>query len=401
MRVEASEPERFASRRVAVTGIGVVSAVGIGKEAFWEGLLAPARTGVRRIEGWDPSAWLGPKEIRRHDRYNQFGVAAAQMAWDDAGAPSVDPARAGVIMGTGVGGLESLENQIVMAEKRGYDRITPFLVPLFMANSNAASISMRFGLNGPCETISTACAAGNHAIANAAHLVAMGRLDVALAGGAEAAITPSATAGFTNMTALSKEGISRPFDRDRDGFVMAEGAAVLVLEDAEHARARGAHIYAYIEGTASTADAYHITAPAPGGVGARSAIELALADAGITPRDVGHVNAHGTSTPLNDLAEAGALRAVFGDAVPPVTSMKGALGHALGAAAALEAVGVMLTFEHQLIPPTQGTVALDPEIDIDVVLKDPRPLPPGRIISNAFGFGGHNAVIVFGPPSTD
>jgi len=397
VRIEANDPPRYATRRVAITGVGVVSAVGIGKEAFWEGLLAPARVGVRRIENFDPSVWLGPKEIRRHDRYNQFGVAAAQMAWDDAGAPEVDPGRAGVIMGTGVGGLESLENQIVMAEKRGYDRITPFLVPLFMANSNAASISMRFGLKGPCETISTACAAGNHAIANAAHLVAMGRLDVALAGGAEAAITPSAAAGFANMTALSKEGISRPFDRDRDGFVMAEGAAVLVLEDLDHARARGAHVYAVIEGTASTADAYHITAPAPGGLGARSAMELALVDAGITPADVGHINAHGTSTPLNDLAEAQAIRAVFGDDAPPVTSLKGALGHALGAAAALEAVGVALTFEHGLIPPTQGTTALDPEIDLDVVLKDPRPLPPGRIISNAFGFGGHNAVIVFGP----
>jgi 3-oxoacyl-[acyl-carrier-protein] synthase II len=354
--------------------------------------------GPRRAKDFDPSNWLGPKEIRRHDRYNQMGVAAAEMAWEDAGRPDVDRSRVAVWMGTGVGGLESLENQVIVCKERGPSRVTPFLVPLMMANSNAASISMRFGFRGPCETSVTACAASNHAIANAAKLVASGRVDIAITGGAEAAITPVAYAGFTTMTALSKHQISRPFDRNRDGFVMGEGAGVVVLEDLDRAMARGAKIYATIEGVGSTADAYHITAPAPGGVGAFAAMEEALADAGVQPSDITHINAHGTSTPLNDLAEATAIRKLFGDHNPPVTSVKGALGHALGAAGALEAVAIALTYERGQIPPTANTVELDPEIDLDIVLKDPRPFNGGYILSNSFGFGGHNACIVFGEP---
>lgn len=398
MRLQEAPATIEATRRVAVTGLGVVSGIGLDLVSFWQGLLDPPPPGVRRAEGFDPTRWLNPKEIRRHDRYNQMGVAAAEMAWDDAGRPAVEPRRVAVWMGTGVGGLESLESQVIVGHERGYSRVTPFLVPLMMANSNAASISMRFGFRGPCETSVTACAASNHAIANAAHLVASGRVDLAITGGAEAAITNTAAAGFANMTALSKHGISRPFDRNRDGFVMGEGAGVLVLEELEHARQRGARIYCTIEGTASTADAFHITQPAPGGEGAREAMAMALADARIGPEAIAHINAHGTSTPMNDLAEAAAIKAVFGPNRPPTSSMKGALGHALGAAGALEAVAVALTFLHQFIPPTANTVELDPEIDLDVVLKDPRPLPPGYILSNSFGFGGHNSCIVFGPP---
>ncbi|MHB8189559.1 MAG: beta-ketoacyl-[acyl-carrier-protein] synthase family protein [Ferrimicrobium sp.] len=401
MIIAYGDPDIRATRRVAVVGLGVVSALGVGKERFWQGLLGPSPTGIRRAEDFDPTEWLGPKEIRRHDRYNQMGVAAADMALKDAGNPKIDPSRVAVWMGTGVGGLESLERQVIIGHDRDPSRISPFLVPLMMANSNAASISMRFGFTGPCETAATACAASNHAILNAAHLIARGRVDLALCGGAEAAITQTATAGFTNMTALSKAYLSRPFDRDRDGFVMGEGAGVLVLEELDHARRRGAHIYATIDGISSTADAYHITAPAPGGVGAQAAIRMAIEDAGISPLDIGHINAHGTSTPMNDLAESTAIRAVFGDANPPVTSMKGTLGHALGAAGALEAVGVGLTFEHGVIPPTANTTIIDPEIDLDIVIKEPRRFDGGYILSNSFGFGGHNACIVFGPPPTE
>ncbi len=394
------DPPVRATHRVAVTGVGAVSCMGIGKDALWDGLLGPSPVGIRRASAFDPSEWLGVKEIRRHDRYNQMGVAAADMALVDAGKPNFDPTRVAVLMGTGVGGLGSLEAQVIVEHERGPSRVTPFLVPLMMANSNAASISIRFGYLGPCETTSTACAASNHAIANAAKLIASGRVDAALCGGAEAAITPTATAGFTTMTALSKSDMSRPFDRDRDGFVMGEGAGVLLLEDYDHAVARGAHIYTMIEGVASTADAYHITAPRPGGTGAARTMEMAIYDAGLTVADITHINAHGTSTQLNDASEAMAIRKVFGDYNPPVTSMKGSLGHALGSAGALEAVGIAMTYEHGLIPPTANTVNLDPEIDLDVVLKDPRPFDPnGYIISNSFGFGGHNCCIVFGPPA--
>lgn len=388
-----------APRRVAVVGLGVVSAVGIGKDEFWRGLLAKETIpGVKRATSFDPLSWLSPKEMRRHDRFNQLGVAAADLALADAGEMEVDPEKAGVWMGTGVGGLESLEAQVIVTVRRDPSRVTPFLVPLMMANAGAASISMKYGYKGPCETTVTACAAGTQAIANAARLVASGRCDVVLTGGAEAAVTTIALAGFTNMTALSTLGLSRPFDAERDGFVMAEGAAVVVLEEYERANARGAHIYAIIEGTASTADAHHITAPAPGGVGAEACMRLALADAGVMPTDIAHINAHGTSTPLNDLAEGQAIDSIFGDSSPPVTSCKGALGHSLGAAGALELVAACLTIEHEQIPPTANTKHIDPAVNLDVVLDSPRKWTPGLILSNSFGFGGHNGCLVISPP---
>ena len=321
---------------------------------------------------------------------------------DDAGEVGTDPLRSGVVYGTGVGGLETLQEQIGALIEKGPRRVSPRLVPMMMANAGAAGISMRFGWTGPCETVVTACAAGAHSIGSAYRLIAYGRCDAVIAGGAEAAMTPVGgrpavgEVAFANMTALSTSGISRPFDRRRDGFVLAEGAATLVLEELEHARARGARIYAELLGAASTADAHHITAPSPDGTGAVACMELALADAGLSPGEVAHVNAHGTSTPLNDLAEAQAIRKVFGASAPPVTSIKGVTGHALGAAGAIEAVAVALTIDRRLIPPTAGLEEVDPEIELDLV-RQPRPFQPGPVLSNNFGFGGHNGCLVLGP----
>jgi 3-oxoacyl-[acyl-carrier-protein] synthase II len=385
-------------RRVVVTGTGVVSCCGIGSEAFWAGLLAPAPQRERRVLDFDPALWFDAKVARRLDRFAQFSVAAAALAIEEAGSLEVDPARAGVIYATGVGGLETLEAQVAVRLEKGDRRVSPFLVPMMMPNRGAAEISMRFGMRGPCETISTACASGTHAVGAAMRLVADGRCDVVVTGGAEAAMTPVGIAAFRNMTALSTSGNSRPFDRRRDGFLIAEGAGALVLEELEHARARGATIRAEVIGAASTADAYHVTAPSPGGSGAQACIELALEDAGLEPGEIAHVNAHGTSTPLNDLAEAEALAKVFGIPGPPITSIKGVTGHALAAAGALEAVASVLTMERGLIPPTAGYEEPDPEITLDVVAGAPRSFVAGPVLSNSFGFGGHNGCIVLAPP---
>jgi 3-oxoacyl-[acyl-carrier-protein] synthase II len=389
-------------RRVAVTGIGVVAPCGIGKQAFWEGLLGEQPEGPRRIEELSAEHIFGPKEIRRVDRFQQIATMAAVEALDDAGDLKADPDTVGVIIGTGVGGLETLEGQIIHGHVKGVKRVSPFLVPMMMNNAAAAGISMRFGFRGPCETTVTACAAGTHSVANGARLVASGRCDVVLAGSTEAPLTATGVAAFENMTALSRTGWSRPFDARRDGFVIAEGAAVLVLEDWDRAVNRGATIWAEVLGGASTADAHHITAPAPGGAGAIACMELALRDAGKAAADVRHINAHGTSTPLNDAAEAEAIVKVFGTPGPIVTSTKGITGHALGGAGSLEAIASVLAIHHRLVPPTAGTEALDPELaPIDLVVGEPRPWEPGVTLSNSFGFGGHNGTIVLGPASAD
>ena len=388
-------------RRVAVTGIGVVAPAGIGKDAFWRGLLSPAPNGFRQVDDWDPTPYFdNPKEARRSDRVSQFTLAAAAEALEQAGEISADPARRGTFVGTGVGGIGTLEEQIEVRLSKGERRVSPFLVPMMMANAPAATISMRYGWQGPCENTVTACAAGTHAIGNAARMVADGRCDVVMAGGAEAPFTPTAVAGFGNMTALSNSGDSRPFDANRDGFVMAEGAAILVLEAWELAEARGATILGEVLGSASTADAHHITAPSPGGVGAVTCMQLAMDDAGITPDQVKDINAHGTSTDKNDAAEAEAVAKVFGtdDSGPLVTSTKGITGHALGAAGALEAVAVLLAMQHGKVPPTAGLTERDPELPaINIVEGGPADWEPGPSLSNSFGFGGHNGTLVLGP----
>jgi 3-oxoacyl-[acyl-carrier-protein] synthase II len=389
-----------AGHRVAITGYGVVAPCGVGKEAFWKGLLGPGFTGERSIElqNWDPLPYFdSPKDARRSDRCEQFALAAAGEAISQSGTLPYDSSRIGTIFGTGIGGLRTLEEQVIVRFEKGERRVSPFLVPMMMSNASGAAISMRYGFQGPAETVCTACAASTHAIGNAARLIAWGRCDAVVTGGSESAATITALAGFTNMTALSSTLVSKPFDATRDGFIMGEGAAVFVLERLDLAIARGAHIIAEIVGAASNADAHHITAPSPGGVGASRCMQLALDDAGLKPSDIKQINAHGTSTPLNDSAEAQAIAAVFGDRTTPVVSIKGVTGHPLGAAGALEAAAVLLSMEKQLIPPTAGTTVIDPEMSIDVVMREPRPWTPGPTISNNFGFGGHNGSIIISP----
>jgi 3-oxoacyl-[acyl-carrier-protein] synthase II len=385
---------------VAITGIGVVAPCGLGTEAFWEGLLTkPADTRQRSVPDWDPLPWFAnPKEARRADPFTQYALAAAAMALEQAGRFEADPSRIGVLIGTGIGGITTNEAQIVICHTKGERRVSPFLVPMMMPNAAAAAVSMRYGFQGPCEATVTACAAGTHSIGNAARLITSGRCDVVLTGGSESPLTPTSLAGFGNMTALSSSGRSAPFDQGRDGFVIAEGSAVLVLERLDRAVARGAEVLGLVLGSASTADAHHITAPAPGGGGAVRCMELAIADAGLLPSEIVHVNAHGTSTPLNDAAEAEALAKVFGAPGPIVTSTKGVTGHALGAAGALEAAAVVLSMQHRLIPPTFGLEVFDPELpEINVVTGGARPWEPGPSLSNSFGFGGHNGTVVLAP----
>lgn len=390
-------------RRVAITAVSAVTKHGTGAEAFWDSLCRPPDDGMRRIDDWDPGPYFdNPKEARRTDRFAQFALGAAQLLLADAGAPDgdigVEPGRKGVMIATGIGGLETLEEQIIVHDKKGPRRVSPFLVPMMMPNAGAASVSMRYGWQGPCETIVTACAAGTHGVTRGAELIAWGRCDAVLAGGTESTLTPTGLQGFQNMTALSNDGVSRPFSADRNGFVIAEGCGLLLLEEWDHAVERGATILAEFLGGASNADAHHITAPSPGGVGAIDCMELALADAGITAADVAQINAHGTSTPLNDAAEAHAIAKVFGENGPPVVSTKGVTGHMLGAAGAIEAVAAVLSIQKRLIPPTMGTDAVDPELpQINLVTGEPREWAPGPVLSSSFGFGGHNGCLVIAP----
>jgi 3-oxoacyl-[acyl-carrier-protein] synthase II len=301
------------------------------------------------------------------------------------------------VIGTGTGGVTTMEAQVLLAQKRGLRRVSPVLVPMMMPNAPAAAVSMRYGWQGPCECTVTACAAGSHSIANAGRLIASGRCDVMLAGGTEAPIVETALAAFRNMTALSSTGVSRPFDARRDGFVIGEGAGVLLLEEWDRAVARGVPILAELAGGANTADAHHLTAPSPGGAGAIACMQLALTDAGIDAAAVRHINAHGTSTPLNDAAESEAITKVFGVPGPPVTSIKGVTGHAFGAAGAIEAVASVISIQLGLLPPTAGFESADPGMSIDVVHGAPRAWEPGPVVSNSFGFGGHNGCLVITP----
>ncbi len=392
-------------RRVAVTGLGVVAPAGVGTENYWDGLLGPGLTegNTTFLDDWDPSPYFdNPKQARRADRVEQFALAAAGEAFDAAGgldAIGLDPARFGTIFATGVGGIMTLDEQVEVRLTKGERRVSPFLVPMMMANASGAAISMRYGLQGPNETIVTACAASTHSIGYAARLIKWGVIDAAATGGSECPITITAVAGFANMTALTTSGVSRPFDVDRDGFVMGEGAAVLILEEWSHAEARGADIIAEILGSSSNADAHHITAPAPGGTGAIACMRLALEEAGLEPSDIKQINAHGTSTTLNDEAEAQAITEVFGEYAVPVVSTKGVTGHALAGAGALEAAAVLMSIEKGAIPPTANTKVLGDGMTVDVVMGEARPWEPGPTISNNFGFGGHNGCLIIAPPS--
>ena len=378
--------------------MGVVSPVGTGLEAFWNGLRTPPPDRQkRRADDFDPSLWFTGTQARHLDRFTQLAIAASQLALDDrGGVPLADPSRAGVHLGTGIGGVSTLETQVAVLAERGPGRVSPFTIPMVMPNAGAAALSLRYGLQGPSETITTACAAGTHSLGAAARLVADGRCDLVLAGGAESLMTPTTVAAFSVMRALSPSGRSRPFDVARDGFCLAEGAAVLVLEERETALSRGARVYGEVLGAASTCDAHHVTAPSPAGSGAAGCMRLALEDAELTPDQVRAVNAHGTSTPLNDAAEGAAVTTVFGPGAVPVSGIKGVTGHSLGAAGALEAVSVLLSFLHRELPPTLGTTDVDPALELDVVLE-PRPWEPGPTLSNSFGFGGHNGSLVLGP----
>jgi 3-oxoacyl-[acyl-carrier-protein] synthase II len=393
------------TRTVAITGVGAISPLGVGARTLherWSAGRSGIEDGYGRASEFDPKEHLSIKEARRADRFTQLALAATREALEDAGwdgVPPGDPDRAACVIGTGIGGIGTLETQHIVLRDEGAERISPLSIPLLMANAASGVVAMKHDLRGQSFGTVSACAAGAHAIGMAERLIRYGDADVVVTGGSEAAITPLATAAFTRMDALSDSGISRPFDRRRDGFVMGEGAGILVLEDEEAARARGARILGYVRGYASTSDAHHLTAPEPSGRGAAKAIELALKDAGVEVDDVVYVNAHGTSTPLNDRSETNAIKTVLGERAGqvPVSSTKSAIGHLLGAAGAVEAIATLLALRDRIAPPTLNYEEPDEGLDLDYVPNEARPLAGanGRAIgiSNAFGFGGHNAVL--------
>jgi len=387
---------------VVVTGRGVVSSVGEGADGFFEGLLAKRSgiaDGVGACLAFDPEQAMTPKEARRADRYTQLAVAAATQATAEAGldgADAVAPERLGVLVGTGVGGLTTLEAECKAWLEGGDRAVSPHFVPMMMPNAAAGTIAMRLGAHGPGFSLASACATGSHAIGEALRVIQRGEADVVVCGGTEAALTGLCIAAFRRMGALSREGISRPFDAQRDGFVMGEGAAVIVLERAEHARARGATGYGRIVGYGASNDAFHITQPDPDGRGATDAMRATLADAGAAASDVGYLNAHGTSTPFNDRVETQAIKQVFnsGATPPPVSSTKSAIGHLLGAAGAVEAIACLEAVRRGVLPPTLNYEEPDPECDLDYVPEGPREAPGLELaLSNSFGFGGQNACL--------
>jgi len=404
--------------RTVITGMGIISPVGTGLEQFWQAITGGI-SGVRRITqfdvseyrtqmaglvpDFDPTRYMEKKEARRMDRVAQFAVATAAMALEDAGLnpDDIDCDRVGVVLGSGIGGIQTLVEQARVLFERGPGRLSPFLVPMMIGNMAAGLVALRFGFCGPNATLVTACASSNNAIGDAARMIERGEADVIIAGGTEAAITPLALGGFSAMKAMSNrndepEKASRPFDSGRDGFVMAEGAAILVLESLEHAVGRGARIYAEFGGYGISCDAYHMTAPEPEGRGAARAMTAALHDAGTKPEEVDYINAHGTSTPLGDVAETKAIKLVFGEQPRVlVSSTKSMTGHLLGAAGGLEAVASVLSIRHGVIPPTINYEEPDPDCDLDYVPNKARPYPVKVALSNGFGFGGHNATLLF------
>ncbi len=408
----------MAKGRIAVTGLGLVCPVGLDVPSSWAGLLA-GRSGISQIEGldladfkvtiagqvkdFDPTAVMEPKEARKADRYSQFAMAAAVEAMNQAQLePPRDPVRAGVIIGSGMGGMTTFEDQVLRMSKRGPRAVSPMFIPMTIGDMAAGLVSIRYGFRGPNFCTVSACASGAHAIAIAADQIRNGHADVMITGGAEAGICTIGIAGFANMKALSTrndepEKASRPFDAERDGFVMGEGAGIMVLESEEHARARGAEILGFVRGYGATGDAYHMTQPDNEGRGAIGCMQGALTDAGLTPADIDYINAHGTSTYFNDKIESMAIRRVFGEDADrlKVSSTKSMTGHLLGAAGAIEAVISIMAMREGKIPPTINLDNPDPECDLDYCPHRAVDVPIRHALSNSFGFGGHNISLCF------
>ena len=409
----------WTEKRVVVTGLGIVSALGTEVDTFWKRLVA-GECGIDRITSFDPSAFdtqiaaevkdfnpvpalPSPKEVRRTDRYSQLGVYAAWQALRDSGLDldKVNRDEVGVFIGSGIGGLETVTAQHKILLERGPGRLSPFMIPMLISNMASGLFSMYYNLRGPNFATCSACATANHALGEAWRTIKMGDAKVMVAGGAEATVVPIGIGGFCAMKAMSTRNAepkraSRPFDKERDGFVMGEGSGVLILEELEHAKARGARIYCEMAGYGNTADAYHLTAPAPGGEGAARCMHMALRNAGLNPEDISYINAHGTSTPQGDIAETKAIKTVFGQHARKlaVSSTKGATGHMLGAAGAVEMVVCTKAIQAGTVPPTINYAVPDPECDLDYVPNTARQMKVEAVLNNSFGFGGHNASIL-------
>lgn len=408
----------MSERRVVITGLGVVSPLGCDLETFWKSLLNGV-SGIGPVTRFDASAFdcriggeakdfqpelfMPAKDLRRTDRFTQFAVVAAKKAMADAGLEmdKEDPNRVGVLIGSGIGGMETIEQQVGVLLQKGPDRVSPFMIPMLIVNMGSGYLSMLIGAKGPNLAVVSACATATHAIGEAARAIIHNDADVMIAGGSEAAITPIGYAGFCAMRALSTRNdqpqkASRPFDRDRDGFVMGEGAGVCILESLEHARRRHARIYCEVAGYGITGDAYHMSAPAPAGEGAARAMSMALRHAKLSPEDVNYINAHGTSTPLGDKCETQAIKAVFGAHAHKlaVSSTKSMTGHLLGAAGGVETAVCALAIRDQVVPPTINYETPDPECDLDYVPNTARPIRVSVCVNNSLGFGGHNASLV-------
>jgi 3-oxoacyl-[acyl-carrier-protein] synthase II len=410
-------------RRVVITGIGMISPLGIGNEPTWNGLLE-GRSGIGRItkfdptafackiagevRGFDPEKWIEKKEVKKSDTFIHYAIAAAQMAVDDAvlDTKKEDSDRFGVIIGSGIGGLPLIEEMHTKLLERGPSRISPFFIPGLIVNLASGQISIRFNCRGPSSAPATACATGAHAIGDAYKIIQRDEADIMFAGGSEAVITPLAVGGFSAMRALSTrnddpEHASRPWDLNRDGFVMGEGAGVVLLEERDRAKARGAKIYAELTGYGMSSDAYHITSPSEDGGGMSRVMQRALKDAALGVNDIQYINAHGTSTPVGDRIETIAIKAVFGDQAYklPVSSTKSMTGHLLGAAGGLEAAICALAIKHQVMPPTINYETPDPDCDLDYVPNKARPAKLQHVLSNSFGFGGTNASLILSAPA--
>ncbi len=409
----------WSDRRVVITGLGVVSPLGNDIQIFWNRLLS-GQCGIDKISSFDASkfdtqiagevkdfdpapAFPSPKDVRRTDRFSQFGVYAAWQAIKDSGldlaATNLD--EVGVFLGSGIGGLETVTAQHSILLERGPGRLSPFMIPMLISNMASGLVSMYYNLRGPNFATCSACATANHALGEAWRTIKMGDAKVMLAGGAEATIVPIGIGGFCAMRAMSTRNddpkrASRPFDRERDGFVMGEGSGVLVLEDLEHAKRRGARIYAELAGYGNTADAHHLTAPSPGGEGASRCMRMALRNAGMNPEDITYINAHGTATPTGDIAESEAIKTVFGEQARrlAVSSTKGATGHMLGAAGAVEMIVCTKAIQTDIVPPTINYEVPDPACDLDYVPNTPREMKVNGVVNNSFGFGGHNASLI-------